>query len=626
VRWLVLVVIAAACGGEKKPKKKVYEDAAAPADALRVTGDADRDKLFLSVPTAKAVEGVIERLSAKPHVAGTKANEDVAKEIMRTLGRMGWKLGTQQYDVYLPHPKKLSITLRGDKPVEISVIEPAGAKYGDEPVLSSWNAYSASGNASGPLVDGNYGTPDDLKGLDVKGKVVLLRYGPLYRGAQVAHAERAGAAAVIFYPDPKDDAERPTDSVQRGTVLYYWQRPGDPLTPGVAALPGAPRKQPAEVDVLPKIPVVNISASEASRLRAGLGRVVDVSVEMDTETRPIRNIIAILEGQSKDAVILGGHYDAWGPGAVDPHSGTATLIEIARGLTALTQAGWRPKRTIILAFWDAEEPGIVGSTEWVEENADMLRANAVAYFNIDSIKAGALVVQGSPALHEHVRACSAAVIDPITAKPFAPTFMDLGIGSDFTAFLHHAGVASLQWATGEGPGKYHVWHSMLDDFAHVTTTHPAFAFVPAYAGVMGLCAIRLADAEYLPFDYGATADWIAAALDKLALRDRAKLDAALAKLREAAMRAKAMPTKAGGDPAKCNAALARAERGFLDPDGIVGRPWYRHLATGPDPANGYGALLVPELAAAKNERALTSASERLAAAIERVATALEPCR
>ena len=622
MRWLVLVVIVAACGGEKKPKKRVYEDAAA-AGAARVSGDADRDKLFLSVPTAKAVEGVIERLSAKPHIAGTKPNEEVAKEIMRTLGRMGWKLGTQQYDVYLPHPKKLSITLRGDKPVEIAVTEPAAARYGDETVFHNWNAYAASGKASGPLVDGNVGTPDDLKSLDVKGKVVLLRYGPLYRGAQVAHAERAGAAAVIFYPD---EPERPRDSVQRGTVLYYWQRPGDPLTPGVAALPGVPRKQPAEVDVLPKIPVVNVSANEADKLRAGIGRVVDVTVEMDTETRPIRNVIAILEGKSKDAVILGGHYDAWGPGAVDPHSGTATLIEIARGLTALTKAGWRPRRTIVLAFWDAEEPGIVGSTEWVEENADMLRANAVAYFNIDSIKAGALVVQGAPTLHEHIRACSAEVIDPITAKPFAPTFMDLGIGSDFTAFLHHAGVASLQWATGEGPGKYHVWHSMLDDFEHVTTTHPAFAFIPAYAAVMGLCAIRLADAEYLPFDYEATADWIAAALTKLALGDRTKLDAALAKLRDAAMRAKAMPTKAVGDPAKCNAALVVAERGFLDPDGIVGRPWYRHLATGPDPSNGYSALLVPELAAAKTDRALRSASDRLAAAIERVATALEPCR
>jgi N-acetylated-alpha-linked acidic dipeptidase len=605
VRSLALiVVVVAACGGEKKPKK-VFEDAARPAEP-RVGSDVDRDKLFLSVPTPKAVEGIIERLSAKSHVAGTPANEAVAKEIMRTLGRMGWKLGTQQYDVYLPHPKKLSITIRGDKPIEISTRE------GD---VDNWNAYSASGKVSGALGEGD----------DVKGKIALVPYGALYRGAQVAKAERAGALAVIFYPDPKDDPARPPDSVQRGTVLYYWQRPGDPLTPGVAALPGAARVKPAVVDVLPKIPVVNVSANEAARLRAQKGAVVEVVVEMDAETRPIRNVVAILEGKSKDAVIVGNHYDAWGPGAIDPHSGTAALIEIARGLTALTQAGWRPRRTIVLAFWDAQEPGIIGSTEWVEENAAMLRDNAVAYFNVDSIKAGKLVVQGAPQLRAHLTACASAVEDPVTKQPFAPLFMDIGIGSDFTAFLHHAGVTSVQFAATGAPGEYHVWHSTLDDFEHAKQADPGFAVIPALARVMGLCAIRLADAEYLPFDYVATADWIAAAVDKLT-SDHTKIDAALAKLREAATRANAMPTKGGGDPAKCNTALARAERGFLDPDGIVGRPWYRHLATGPDPDNGYAALPVPEIAGAKTERALVSASDRLSAAIERVATALEPCR
>jgi N-acetylated-alpha-linked acidic dipeptidase len=167
---------------------------------------------------------------------------------------------------------------------------------------------------------------------------------------------------------------------------------------------------------------------------------------------------------------------------------------------------------------------------------------------------------------------------------------------------------------------------MADDLENAKTkSDPGFAFIPAFAQLMGLCAIRLADAEYVPHDYGATADWIAGALDKVKT-DRTKIDAALGKLREAAMRAKSMPMKAGGDPAKCNAALVVAERGFLAPDGIAGRPWYRHLAIGPDPANGYGPLLLPELAAARDAAAMTRASDRLAAAIERVATALEPCR
>ncbi len=622
--WLVVLAMLAACG-EKKQNKKVYEDAAVKPDAPHVTGDADRDKLFLSVPSTKAVQGVIERLSVKPHVAGTKENEEVAKEIMRTLGRMGWRLGTQQYDVYLPYPKKLSILVRGDKPIEISVREPSAAKYGDDPLYLGWTAYSASGTASGPIVDGGHGGDAEL--VKAKGAVVLVRYGAVYRGAQVAAAQRAGAAAVVFYVDPEDEPERPRDSLQRGTVAYYWQYPGDPLTPGVAATGDAPRKKPTDVDVLPKIPVVTITADEAAKLRAQIGAIATVEVQMDGGTRPIRNLIAILPGKSQEAVILGNHYDAWGPGALDPHSGTATLIEIARGLTALTQAGWRPRRTIVLAFWDAEEPGVIGSTEWVEDQAEMLGPNALAYFNIDTIKAGALVVKGSPALREHVTACASEVTDPTTSKPFAPTFDNLGIGSDFTAFLHHAGIASLQWQTGKGPGTYTVWHSMLDDAERAKAkSDPGLAFIPAFAQVMGLCAIRLADAEYVPMKYTATADWIDAALQKLPNVDRGKLDPPLARLRAAALAAESMAVKGGGDPAKCNAALVVAERGFLAPDGLVGRPWYRHLATGPDPATGYGALLVPELAAAKDPKALAAATDRLAAAIDRVATALEPCR
>lgn len=599
MRPWVLLAIAAACGGDKKPKRDVREDAGLPADAARVTGDADRDRLFLAVPTARAALGIVERLAAQPHVAGTKANEAVAKEIMRTLGRMGWRLGTQQYDVYLPHPKRLAIRAGT---TEIAVTEP------DEPPVLTWNAYSASGKVRAALVE-------DLA--RAKGKILLLPFGAPSPGAQVAAAERAGAAAVIFYPAEPD---RPADTPRRETVLYAQQRPGDPLTPGVAALPGAPRARPREVDVLPKIPVVTVAAAEAAELRAAKGP-IEVAVDMDGETRPIRDIIAILEGGSQEAVILGNHYDAWGSGAIDPHTGTAALIEIARGLTALTRAGWRPRRTIILAFWDAAEPGAIGSTEWVEENLEMLRARGVAYLDVDAVTAGELVVQGSPALRAHVRACAGDVTNPATGQPFAPVFEDLGIGSDATAFLHHAGIASLQWSSG----AYHVRHSLRDDLEHARLADPGFAFVPAVAQVMGLCAIRLADADHLPLDYGATADWLAAALDAVTPPDRPALDAALGRLREAALHAAAQPRKAGGDPARCNGALAVAERGFLDPGGLAGRPWYRHLATGPDPETG-GALRVPELAAAKTERARRAAAERLATAIDRVAAVLAPCR
>jgi len=660
VRWLLVIAIVAACGGEKKPKSKPVEDAGIAVDAMRVTTEDERDRLFLAVPTAKAVDGIIERLAAKPHVAGTKANEDVAKEIMRTLGRMGWKLGTADYRAYLPLPRDVSIVVEGDDGFELSTVEAANAKHPASPELLAWIAGSASGTAKAPVVYASYGRAEELAalkraGVDVKGKVVLLRDGPLDRGAQVASVERAGAKAVIFYVDPEDEPDRPRDSVQRGTVAYDWQYPGDALTPGIAAKPDVPRTPAAKAEVLPKIPVVTVTADEAHRLLAklggpdaspelagalpgpyklGPGPTVTVTVELDVDSRPVRNIIGILDGKSKDAVVLGSHYDAWGPGAIDPHSGTATLLEIARGLTALTRAGWRPKRTIIIAFWDGGERGAIGSTEWVEEQLEMLRANAIAYFDVERVTPGPLVINGSPALREHVRACAHDVTDPSTGAPFEVTFGDLGIGADGTAFLHHAGVASLQWQTGAGKGRYHVWHSLLDDHATAKAqTDPDFAFIPAFAQVMGLCAVRLADADYLPLRYSETAAWLDDALAALATTtklDRAKLDPALEVLRTAALHAESLPMKAGGDPAKCNAALVVAERGFLAPDGLAGRPWYRHLATGPDPTTGYAALRLPELAAAaavEDRKALARATQRLVEAIERVAKTLEDgCR
>jgi N-acetylated-alpha-linked acidic dipeptidase len=554
VRWL-LVIALAACGGEKKPAAK--KDDAGVA-AARVSGEADRDKLFLSVPSANAVEGIVERLSAQPHLAGTPANEAVAKEIMRTLGRMGWKVGTQQYDVYLPHPK--TVTLDGVP-------------------LEDWLAYSGSGKVKAPVVEI----------LEAKGKIALVPFGLIDHAVMVRDAERAGTLAVILW-----DTE-----ARRDSLLRDWQRPGDPLTPGAGAMPGTPRLRPRDVDVLPKIPVITVSEATAVRLR---GKTAEIVVEMDGETRPVRNIIAILEGKSKEAVIIGNHYDAWGPGAVDPHTGTAALIEIARGLTALTRAGWRPQRTIVLAFWDGKEPGMLGSTEWVEANLAQLQHDVVAYLNLDWVLPGELAVRGDPMLAGHVRACAAPHADPFEARA-------IHTRSDAAPFQFHAGIASLDFRTRSDADA--TLHSKLDDLAQAKRTDPGFTFTPRFAGMVGLCAIQLADAEMLPFDYVAVADAIDAAIgDK---RD-ARITASLARLREAGTRAKGLATKGGGDPAKCNAAMIAARRGLLDPDGVVGRPWFKDLAGG------------DELVAADNDRALRSAQARLAAAIDRATAALEPCR
>jgi N-acetylated-alpha-linked acidic dipeptidase len=651
VRTLVLLGVLAGCHGDAPPPPTEDPAAAGSSSAPSIATAAEREAVFLRVPTAKAVRATIERLSAKPHVAGSPANGDVARDLLATLGRLGIRVGVTEYHVYLPYPRTLSLTVRGKQPLALATVEASTDPAAPE--LLGWNAYSASGTVAAPVVYAGQGRDQDFAalraaGVDPAGKVVLLRYGPLYRGAQVARAERHGAAAVIFYVDPQDEPDRPRDSVQRGTVVYYWQYTGDPLTPGIAAGRDAARIKPADAQVLPKIPVLNITANEAEKLldliggppapadlagglhgpyHLGPGPVTDVHVELDGQTRVIRDLIAVIPGHSPQGVVLGNHYDAWGHGALDPHSGTATLIEIARGFTALSKAGWKPRRTIVLAFWDAEELGVIGSTEWVEDQLDQLRKTAVAYFNIDTIKAGPLTVQASPALRELVRGCAADVIDPGTAAPFVPTFKDPGIGSDWTAFLHHAGVPVVQWQSGPGKGVYTVWHSLRDDAAYAgTRADPDFAAIPSFAKVMGLCALRLADAETLPLRYSETARWLDdaitafAASTKLKL-DRTALDAAVAKLAAAAAHAES-PTL---PPGACNQALIATERGFLADDGLVGRPWYRHLAIGPDPDNGYAALLLPELAAARTQPALDRATTRLAAAIARAAGSGSSC-
>lgn len=578
---------------------------------------------FLAVPTSASVRETMTATSSKPCMAGSPGAAAVATYLGKTLRDLGFKVDIREYDVYLPYPKRIAVTVHDKVTLELSLLEPLDGVSAPEAL--TWNAYSASGTVHAPVVPVGTGSDAELAGLDIKGKVVLMRYGPLYRGAQVAAVERKGAAAVIFYSDPKDEPKRPPESVQRGTVLYYWQYTGDPQTPGIAATRSAARG--SGTDVSPKIPVLTVNSVEARKLldlipANSTGPITDVTVELDGAHRTIRDVIATLPGDTDEMVVLGNHYDGWVYGAVDPHSGTATLVEIARGLGKLVSAGWKPKRTIMIGFWDAEEFGVIGSTEWVEDSLARLQQRAVAYFNIDTIKAGALTLQGAPELRQFLTSCTSAVIDPLTNAPFAPAFKDIGIGSDWTAFLHHAGVTSVQWLTGAGPGTYSVWHSGLDDVQWAATkADPEFGFTPAYARVMGLCALRLATADIVPFNWSDAVTWMTGALDQLATTtklslDRTDLDQALRALAAIADRAR-RPS--------CNAALPQVTRAFLAPDGLVDRPWYRNLITGPNPDNGYGALLLPELAAARTQPALDRATERLVMAIRHATTTLSAC-
>jgi N-acetylated-alpha-linked acidic dipeptidase len=642
----------------------------------------EQEARFLAVPSSAGAERTVRALARDFHLAGTPGGKAVADTLAAWLRGLGFQVETERFDAWLPHPRRVRVTLLAPERAELVVREPYG-KDGDSPLLQSWAAYGANGAAEGEVVYANFGREDDYgalerAGVEVRGRVVLVRYGLGFRGAKVAEAERRGAAGVLLYSDPEGDGyvrgdtarvgpSRPSWSVQRGTVEYLWRHPGDPLTPGRPSLPGVPRLDPAEAANLPRIPVVPLSYAEAGRILAALGGPeaphgfrgglavryrmgpgparVRMESEQEFAQRPIYDVVARIPGRTDEEVILGNHHDAWLLGGADPHSGTSALVEVARGLAELRRAGWTPRRGITLAFWDAEEFGAVGSTEWVEAHAERLARTAVAYFNVDMFTAGTLDVSGSPSLRDLVLEAAEAVPDPVTGRPLAegwrarqplvptPVLGNLGAGSDWTAFFHWAGVPSLQW-TMNGRGFYGVYHSVLDDFAYAGRWADAgFLHAPAMAGVMGVAALRLADADALPFRYthyaeqaGALLTWIPGARGPWSDAVRA----AAAELRAAAGALEAAQARAlaAGDTAalaRMDRALPAAERALLDARGMPGRPWYRHTLYAPGRHSGYNAVPLPELMEAVQDgdaAARDRGAERVAEALRRSAAVL----
>jgi N-acetylated-alpha-linked acidic dipeptidase len=697
----VLAVVAcspAAAPGADRPTTPQRADRAAPeSDVLRSDLVAAQD-LFVAVPHPDSAASWVRRLSARPHLAGTPEAHATADSIADWLRALGFDVTIETFEPTLPHPGIARVGLTAPERMELRTSEPpARLDVADSAaVLTNWLAYSANGAVEAPVVYANYGLSADYDalaaaGIDVRGAIVLARFGRAYRGVKVAEAEGRGVAGVILYPDPAEDGfargdtvplgpYRPPWSVQRGTLMKMWVHTGDPLTPGRPARPGEPRLDPNEATNLPRIPATVIGYADATRIlerldgarvegfggalpleyRTGPGPArVSLEVRHVWAQRPVRNVIARIAGRTPQYVILGNHFDAWVAGAADPHSGTAVMLEIARGLAAVKRDGWVPRRGITLAFWDAEEFGVVGSTEWVEAHVAELARDAVAYFNIDMFTAGILDVTGSPALRDLVSGAAARVVDPITGRTLLEEWRsrqgarrqagatvsrdtvgveigDIGAGSDWTAFLHFAGIPSLQW-TMNGRGRYAIYHSVLDDFvyygAHVDS---AFLHTPALARVMGLAALRLAEAELLPFLYARYADridrWLTegernadAAGGALAAIDFAAARDALIAFRRAvtAFDATAAATLGKGAVravADANARLVRVEASFLEPAGLRGRPWYRHVLNAPGSDTGYDALPLPELAEAiraDDAAGATAALTRIEAALRR---------
>src|SRR5436190_79923 len=677
--------------------------------SARTTEQRRIEEQFRAVPQPASAREHLRRLTAEPHIAGSREDYTTAVYVRDQMRSYGLAAELKEYQVWLNYPKSDPIVeLVAPRREKLSVRE---AVLKDDPTSSNpkitplFNGYSASGDVTAPLVYANYGLPPDYDalakaGVDVKGKIVIVRYGNSFRGVKAKVAQDHGAVGCIIYSDPADDGFaqgdvypqgpwRPVASGQRGSVQYLFQYQGDPLTPGKPAIPGTPRisLEEAYADI-PRIPVQPLAYDEARKLIEPLkgparphgfqgafafayhvGGTNDVRVhlklEMDYASRTLWDVVARIDGneESDRWVVMGNHRDAWVFGAVDPNSGTATMLETARGFGALLKQGWKPRRTIILCSWDGEEYGLIGSTEWAEENAAELQQKAVAYLNVDvAVNGPHYGASAVPSLWRLIRGATRDVKDPNTGKTIYQQWTDrareqrsemdsdydaeariapLGSGSDYTPFLQHLGIAATDMGFG---GDYGVYHSAYDSFYCMTHFgDPDFTYHVAAAQLWGTMALRLADAPALAFDYTDYANQVREYFNesmKLAKRrhlDQAinekSMNDALKDFTDEAGRIETEKQKLAGDEKasgarlrRLNDALMGAERAFIDERGLIGRPWYRHQIYAPGIFTGYAAQPLTDFRQALDDRNTTNAKEgldRIISAIKRATNVLK---
>jgi len=526
---------------------------------------------FKAIPNPQLMRDYMQRLSARPHNVGTAYDKDNAEWLAVKFKEFGLDTHIETFEILFPTPKERAVELVDGGPKFVAklqepplVSDPTSNQQNEQ--LPTYNAYSVDGDVTAPLVFVNYGIPEDYEqlerlGISVKGAIVIAKYGHSWRGIKPKVAAEHGAVGCLIYSDPDGDgyqqgetfpagAWRPRDGVQRGSVADDPIYPGDPLTPGVGATKNAKRLDLKDAPVITKIPVLPISYGDAEPLlaaiggpvaphswRGGLGMTYHVGpgpakahlkVKSNWDLKTIYDVIGKIPGTTNadQWIIRGNHHDAWVNGAEDPISGLVAVMEEARAMGELVKAGWKPKRTIIFCAWDAEEPGLIGSTEFAEEHADELKAHAVVYVNSDTNGRGYFGVEGSHMLEKFINDVARDVQDPetklsvwkraqlrqigrpddISERQEARSRPDLrigalGSGSDYGAFLQHDGVAALNLGFGgeDGGGIY---HSIYDDFywyTHFSDTD--FVYGRALAQTAGTAVMRLADAELLPFEY-----------------------------------------------------------------------------------------------------------------------------
>ena len=538
--------------------------------AASSSAEREWEAKFRAIPDPALLRSYMQRMSARPHHVGSPYDKDNAEWLLAKLKEFGLDASIETFDVLFPTPKERIVQLVAPTTFTAKLQEPTVS--GDptsgqhDEQLPTYNAYSIDGDVTAPLVYVNYGAPADYEELDrlgisVQGAIVLARYGQTWRGIKPKVAAEHGAVGCIIYSDPRDDGYhggdvfpagpmRPPDGVQRGSVMDMPLYPGDPLTPGIGATKDARRLPVNGAPTLTKIPVLPISYADAQPLLAAIaGRVapdawqgglaipyhvgpgparVHLKLSFNWDLKPLYDVIARIPGSTypDEWIIRGNHHDAWVNGAEDPVSGAVAELEEARAFGTLLRQGWKPKRTIILCFWDGEEPGLLGSTEWAEAHAAELAKNAAVYLNSDGNGRGILGVEGSHSLERFVNSVAADVEDPeakvpvskrlrdhLTVNPPAGTTPDelhgrsdfrigaLGSGSDYTAFLDHLGIASLNIGFG-GEDRGGIYHSIYDDFywyTHFSDT--TFVYGRALAQLAGISVMRLAGAELLPLDF-----------------------------------------------------------------------------------------------------------------------------
>ena len=636
------------------------------------------ERRFIQLPNAARITATHRVLTAEPHVAGTPRDRELADWVRDRWKEDGLeRVDIAQHDVFLPYADDVRVEM-GSWRARLKEDPVPGDPDSTRDVGVAYHAYSASADVTAPVVYAHSGDPDDYDwlrahGVDIKGKIALVRYSVpySYRGFKVLTAEQRGAAGVLIYSDPAEDGFRKgpvypdgpwgNDShIQRGGTVYDFRVPGDPLTPGWASVPGAKRIRPAEATSLPKLPSAPLSWRDARVILESLkGPVappgwqggipnltyhvgpgptpVRLRVHNDDKIRPIWTVVGRITGSTfpDDLVIVGNHRDGWVYGGVDPSTGTASLVELARTLGTLARQGARPKRTILFASWDAEEFTLTSSTEWGEEHQRELSGHAVAYLNVDMAASGS--VFDATAVPSLSRLVADAAGDVLGVGSKRIEVKDrLGSGSDYTVFLNFLGIPVLDFGF---TGPYGVYHSLYDDHRWVSKFgDPGFALQTAVARMWGIMALRLANADIVPLDATAYASALRRFVDETRAHapagDRPALEPLSAAVDRFAAGATALASRTERllrspkpDPTQLstiNHALIALEAAFLDPSGLPSRPWYRHLIYAPQPT--YAPEVLPgvtEAIADGDRTRLRVEVARLAAAIDRAATRIK---